>query len=101
MIRVILILRQRCSHFLRERAASVMPTFAVALIPLFGLMGAAVDYSGANRIKSKLQASLDAGVLAGARDNTASWATKATNTFNATFQSPMGITATPTFVMNA
>src|SRR5262249_14690968 len=33
--------------------------------------------------------------------DTASWAAKATNTFNATFQSPMGITATPTFVMNA
>jgi hypothetical protein len=100
MRRTILLLKQRSTLLFRETAASVMPTFAVAIIPLFALMGAAVDYSGANRIKSKLQSSLDAAVLAGARDDTASWSVKATNTFNATFQSPMGITATPSFVMN-
>jgi hypothetical protein len=101
MRRIIITLKQRCALLFRETAAAVMPTFAVAVIPLLTLMGAAVDYSGANRIQTKLQAALDAGVLAGARDDTASWATKAANTFNATFQSPNGITATPSFVMNA
>src|SRR5262249_11655559 len=88
MRRVSVILKQNWALFLRETGAAVMPTFAVAIIPLFALMGAAVDYSAANRIQSKLQASLDTAVLAGARDNTASWMTKATNAFNATFQSP-------------
>jgi hypothetical protein len=101
MSRIVIALKHRWTLLFQETAASVMPTFAVALIPLLTLMGAAVDYSGANRIQTKLQASLDAAVLAGARDDTASWASKAANTFNATFQSPNGITATPSFVMNA
>lgn len=101
MFAMIFALNQRCVRLLQETTAAVMPTFAVALIPLLALMGAAVDYSGANRIQTKLQAALDAAVLAGARDNTASWATKAANTFNAMFGSPNGITATPSFLMNA
>lgn len=100
MSAIMIALKQRCTLFVRDNGASVMPTFAVALIPLLGLMGAAVDYSGANRIQTKLQASLDAAVLAGAHDDSASWATTAANTFSATFQSPNGISATPSFVMN-
>ena len=101
MSRIIITIKRRCALLFQETAASVMPTFAVAVVPLLTLMGAAVDYSGANRIQTKLQAALDAAVLAGARDDTASWTTRAVNTFGATFQSPNGITATPSFLMNA
>ena len=101
MSQLIPALKQRCARLFHDTAGSVMPTIAVAVVPLFALMGAAVDYSAANKIQSKMQASLDAAILAGARDDSASWSAKATNVFNATFQSPAGVTATPTFLMNA
>jgi hypothetical protein len=40
--------------------------FAVAAIPLFGLTGAAVDYSRTSALKVKVQSALDAAVLKGA-----------------------------------
>jgi len=49
--------------FLREQNASVAITFAIALIPLAAFVGAAVDYSLANRAKSKLDALADAAAL--------------------------------------
>jgi Flp pilus assembly protein TadG len=100
MSAIVIALKQRCTIFFRNDGASVIPTFAVALLPLLALMGASVDYSGANRIQTKLQAALDAAVLAGAHDDSASWASTAANTFNATFQSADGMQATPSFVMN-
>ena len=47
--------------------AAVAPMFALAIIPVIGLVGMAVDYSRANSIKAALQASLDATALAMAR----------------------------------
>jgi Flp pilus assembly protein TadG len=41
--------------------------FALAIIPVVGFMGAAVDYSRANSIKASLQAALDATTLAMAK----------------------------------
>ena len=57
--------------------------FALSLIPLVGLVGAAVDYSAANNARTSLQVSLDAALLAGAKDGTTSWAVTALNVFNA------------------
>ena len=48
MSKIVIALKQRCTLLFRDTTASVMPTFAVALIPLLTFMGAAVDYSGAN-----------------------------------------------------
>src|SRR5215831_503471 len=80
--------------------ASLVPIFAVALVPIVALVGTAVDYSRANNIRSQMQNALDAAVLAGARDDTASWTQAAQNVFNATFQ-PTGISAaSPSFVLN-
>ena len=41
--------------------------FALAIIPVIGLVGAAVDYSRANSIRAGMQAALDATALAMAK----------------------------------
>src|SRR5437764_9219069 len=93
-------LHRQVRRFLRQGRGSVVPTFAVALVPMVALVGAAVDYSRANSIRSQMEGALDAAVLAGARDDTASWTQTAQNTFDGLFQ-PKGATgATPTFVLN-
>jgi Flp pilus assembly protein TadG len=86
--------------FLRQCRGSAVPTFAIALVPMVALVGAAVDYSRANNIRSQMQGALDAAVLAGARNDTASWIQTAQNTFTALFQ-PNGSAGTaPSFVLN-
>src|SRR5258708_5871849 len=54
-------------QFLRDRRAGVAPMFALAIIPVIGLVGAAVDYSRANSVKVAVQAALDATALAMAK----------------------------------
>jgi Flp pilus assembly protein TadG len=49
----------------RDRRANVAITFAVALIPIVGFVGAAIDYSMASRQRAKIQSALDEALLAG------------------------------------
>jgi len=51
------------SRFLRDRKASVAPMLALTTIPLFGFVGAAVDYSNASSVRTSMQAALDATAL--------------------------------------
>jgi len=101
MSRLLVLVAKYCRRLLREESGSLMPTFAVALIPVFALTGAAVDYSGASNVRTRMQAALDAAVLAAAKNDTAAWMDVATNTFNALFHSSTGLSATPTFKLNA
>ena len=55
------------SRFLQDRRGGVAPMFAIALIPVFGLVGAAVDYSRANAIRAGMQSAIDATALAMAK----------------------------------
>jgi Flp pilus assembly protein TadG len=50
-------------RFWRERRGNVALIFALAVIPLLGFIGAAVDYSRASAIKIRLQSALDATAL--------------------------------------
>ena len=50
--------------FLGDRRGNILPMFGLALIPIVGLIGAGVDYSRANGVKSKVQAALDSTSLA-------------------------------------
>src|SRR5437763_9212707 len=86
-------------RFLRQCRGSAIPTFAISLVPLVALVGAAVDYSRANNIRSQLQGALDSAVIAGAKDNSASWATAALNMFNATLTKLDSSPGTPTFTL--
>ena len=67
-----LALEKSCIGFKRSSEGSVVATFALSLIPLVGLVGAAVDYSAATNARASLQVSLDAALIAGAKDGTTS-----------------------------
>ena len=54
------------SRFRECESGSVATVFALALLPITLAVGAAVDYSRANSVKSALQGALDAAVLAAA-----------------------------------
>lgn len=52
-----------------DRSGNVAVVFALSLLPVMGLLGAAVDYSMLNDQRSKMQSALDAAVLAGALES--------------------------------
>jgi Flp pilus assembly protein TadG len=51
------------SRFRHQNRGNVAITFAIALIPLLAFIGAAIDYSRANKTKVQLQAALDSTAL--------------------------------------
>ena len=55
------------SRFLRDRRGGVAPMFAIAIIPVLGLTGAAIDYSRAASVRTGMQAAIDATALAMAK----------------------------------
>jgi Flp pilus assembly protein TadG len=89
-------LQKSRSEFTRNSKGSVVSTFALSMVPIVGLVGAAVDYSAANNARTSLQISLDAALIAGAKDGSANWATTAQNTFNANLNAKgaTGVSAT-------
>src|SRR3954470_10866635 len=76
-------LRRQAARFAPDEAASVVPIFTLALIPIVGLVGSAVDYSRAGGLRQSLQLALDTALLAGARDGTSNWPVVAIDSFNA------------------
>lgn len=98
----------RCiRRFLEDRRGNILPMFGLALLPIMGLIGAAVDYSRANAVKSRMQAALDSTALAmaaNAANQTASQLTaSATAYFNAMFntQSTTGVTLSVAYTNTA
>ena len=91
-------------RFLKDRRGGITPMFALAIMPVIGLDGAAIDYSRANSVRSRhaggrrrdradaVEGRLDADARASSR-------TKATAYFNALFNRPeaKGLTVTPTY----
>lgn len=49
--------------FARDCRANVLPIFTLAVIPVMGMVGAAVDYSRANAARTAMQAALDSTAL--------------------------------------
>ena len=52
------------NRFIADRRGNVAMTFGLVLIPILGLMGAAIDYSRAATERTRLQAAVDATALA-------------------------------------
>ena len=77
------------SGFVADRRGGVAPIFALALVPMIGLVGAAVDYSRGNAARTAMQAALDATALMLSRDAAGmdpdQVSAKATSFFNAQF----------------
>jgi Flp pilus assembly protein TadG len=80
------------TRFLSNRDAGVAPMMALAALPLFGIVGAAVDYSRAASARSAMQAALDASALMLSKDaqalSTGDLTQKATYDFKAIFSRP-------------
>lgn len=56
------------SNFLKSTTGNVAVTFAVLAVPLFGAAGVAVDYTRTMALKTDIQSSVDAALLAGANE---------------------------------
>ena len=63
-----MLLRRLLWRFLGNRDAGVAPMLALAALPLFGFVGAAVDYSRAASARTAMQAALDASALMLSKD---------------------------------
>jgi Flp pilus assembly protein TadG len=92
-------------QFLRDRKAGIAPILALGLVPMVGLVGASVDYSRANAVRTSMQMALDstALILSKEAQNSASSDLKqvATSYFGANFVHPdvtglqISVTASP------
>lgn len=87
----------------RDRHGNVAITFAFAMLPILGLVGAAVDYSHAISIRVALQAALDSTALMLSKQasslNANQLQSTAQNYFNGVFQRPeaQGVSITATY----
>jgi Flp pilus assembly protein TadG len=96
-------LRKRARTFRHAKRGNVILTFALALIPMVAMVGAAVDYSRGNSAKAAMQAANDAMALMLSKDaqtmSTSDLNTKAAAYFTALFNRPevTNVTVTPTF----
>jgi Flp pilus assembly protein TadG len=85
-------LRKHLRDLRTATGANVTLTFALSTIPLVGFVGAAVDYSHANAVKTALQAAADATALTLSKTamtlTEGQLQTKATEYFNAVFIRP-------------
>lgn len=94
-------------RLLKDRRAGVAPMFALAIIPVIGMTGAAIDYSRANSMKVSMQAALDATSLAMAKLaptlTSAQLQTQANAYFQALFNSPeaKNVTITTSYTTSA
>ena len=94
-------LKRLVLRFRRRTEGSLASTFALALIPIMTGVGAAIDYSRANAAKTFLQSTLDAALLAGAKDGSSNWTQVALNVFNSNLAMKNMSAATPTFTVDS
>ncbi|HEY8564754.1 MAG TPA: TadE/TadG family type IV pilus assembly protein [Beijerinckiaceae bacterium] len=86
--------------FRLNRDGGVAVIFALAVTPLVFVGGAAIDLARVGAQKGRLQAALDAGVLAGAKNGGDGWKQVAQDAFKAALGS-QGTVPTPTFTAPA
>ncbi|MGA0594968.1 TadE/TadG family type IV pilus assembly protein [Enterovirga sp. CN4-39] len=85
-------------RFIRDKRGNIAVIFSLALLPLVGATGSAVDYSRASFERSRLQAAIDAAVLRGAETEAATQNAAATKAFADIYGSA---TPVPAFTANA
>jgi uncharacterized protein YegL len=100
-------LRARLHAFRAAEDGNVLLTFALALVPIIGFVGAAVDYSRGNSAKAAMQAAIDSTALMLSKDaqslTSAQLSEKASQYFNAMFKRTevKEIIVTPIFTTQA
>jgi Flp pilus assembly protein TadG len=87
--------------FGRAQAGNLAVIFSLAAIPIIGAIGAAVDFSTANDVRTQLQNALDAAVLAGVTQTSAKQVSIATSVFTGDFIAKYGNTGSASFTQNA
>jgi Flp pilus assembly protein TadG len=91
-------------RFLDDRSGSVLPLLGLAAIPVFGLIGASVDYSRAAAVQTAMQAAVDSTSLAMAKGAASATAaqlqTNAQTYFNAVFTHAAAASVPPTVAVN-
>ncbi len=91
--------RRFWNTFRRAEDGHVAVIFALAVFPVVGAVGAAVDYSHGNQVRANLQKALDSAVLAAAIDGSPNWQTIALNMFNGNVKAKESVVGTPTFLL--
>jgi Flp pilus assembly protein TadG len=85
-------LRRAFGAFRKDRGGNVALMFAIAAVPVVGMVGAAIDFSNANSVKAAMQAALDSTSLMLSRNAAGltndQLQTAAQNYFNAMFNRP-------------
>ena len=80
------------TRFMQERDGSILPIFAISIIPIIGLVGVAVDFSRAGSARADMQAALDSTALMLSKDapklNSTDLQTRATQYFTSMFNRP-------------
>ena len=88
-------LLHRLHRFWKNRQGAVAPMLGIAIIPLMGAVGAAIDYSQASAARTAFQNALDATALmlskTAATDSASTIQANATNYFNAQFNNRPGV----------
>ncbi len=83
-------LQESAACYLRDDKGNVAIIFALALLPIIGFIGSAIDYSRANHLRSAMQAALDSTTLMLSKDaaslSAAQLTEKANAYFNALYQ---------------
>jgi Flp pilus assembly protein TadG len=84
--------KREIERFAENDCGNIAFIFALALVPLLGMAGAAMDYGRASMVRTQMQASSDATVLAlsseAATDTNSQLQTNARNVFLANFNQP-------------
>ena len=86
---------------LKANEGNIAVIFAIAAIPVIGSIGTAVDFAKANDVSMRLQAALDAAVLAGVSQPSGKQISTASAVFSGDFNGQYGETATASFTLNA
>lgn len=86
----------------RNASGNVSIVFALGLVPAAGLVGVAVDYSKASQLRTRMQATLDASVLAGVKESGSTLQiSKASSIFSAQIGNDWGTTPTASFSVDS
>src|SRR5947208_4257576 len=89
--------RSLIGQFTRDQEGQVAVIFGLAVLPLAAAVGAAVDYSHSNQVRTSLQKAMDSAVLAAAIDASANWQTAAMNAFKGNLHAKDRAVGTPLY----
>lgn len=100
--------RGSIARFRRSERGNVAVLFAIAIVPILGFVGGAIDYSRVNNARTAMQAALDTAALMISKDATSSMtadqiSAKAQTYFNALYKHPeaQSVSISATYTNNA